>query len=141
MTLFYGVKEIREDMERVERQMEDPRAIFVFGSNERGIHGAGAAKVAREKYGAKMGQGVGLFGRSYALPTVWYPGVSLAPYKVGEYVQDFIGYARVHQELVFVVTRVGCGLAGFTDTDIAPMFKDASDNCLLPDGWREYANR
>jgi hypothetical protein len=132
----YGIKEIKTDIRRVELQMQEPNTIFVFGSNELGIHGAGAARVAREQYGAVFGRGVGLYGRSYALPTVSTPGVQLAKGDVKVYVDELLVFAKNHPELSFIVTRVGCGLAGFTDDDIAPMFANAPENCYLPEGWR-----
>lgn len=141
MTLFYGIKEIRADKRRCENQMDDPNAIFVFGSNELGIHRSGAAKAAIEDYGAVFGQGYGHQGRCFALPTKSTPWVSLPLERVGEYVRNFLASAALNPELTYVVTRIGCGLAGFTDTDIAPLFKEVPDNVKLPEGWWEYANR
>ena len=107
--------------------------IFVFGSNLAGMHGGGAARAAVRHYGAIMGQGVGLQGRSYAIPTMQGGVDTIKPY-----VDEFITFAKAHKELTFLVTRIGCGIAGFKPADIAPLFKDAVDveNIWLPsDFW------
>ena len=103
--------------------------IFVFGSNLAGFHGGGAARVAHQSFGAVWGQGVGLQGQSYAIPTMQGGVETIRPY-----VDEFIVFARQHPELTFLVTRIGCGIAGFTDEDIAPLFKEAlgTDNIILP---------
>lgn len=103
--------------------------IFVFGSNLAGMHGGGAARVAFRQFGAEWGKGVGLYGRTYAIPTM-QGGVNT----VKPYVDDFIVFAKNHPELTFLVTRIGCGIAGFRDKDIAPLFADAIDveNVILP---------
>ena len=110
--------------------------IFVFGSNLAGRHGAGAAKFARLERGAIYGQASGHQGDSYALPTcdANFKGLPLA--QIRQHVDNFLEYALTHPELTFEVTRVGCGLAGHKEENIAPMFKDAPSNCLLPEGWR-----
>lgn len=113
-----------------------PRTIFVFGSNLAGRHGAGAALYARRYHNATYGQGEGLQGDSYAIPTKDARIQTLPLSDIAAYVAIFIGFATAHPELTFVVTRIGCGLAGYTDAQIAPIFKDAPPNCLLPDGWR-----
>lgn len=110
---------------------------FVFGSNLAGKHGKGAALTARNEYGAKYGVGVGRTGNAYAIPT---KDAQLHPLPldwIENYVAEFLDYARAHPELEFFVTRVGCGLAGYKETDIKPMFRDAPVNCELPEGWRE----
>ena len=106
-----------------------PNEIFVFGSNLQGMHGGGAAYIAVKKFGAVMGQGVGLQGQSYAIPTMQGGIETIRPY-----VNDFIDFARQHQELTFLVTRIGCGIAGFRDEEIAPLFKAALGvaNIVLP---------
>lgn len=106
-----------------------PNEVFVFGSNLKGMHGGGAARVARERFGARMGQGVGLQGQSYAIPTMQGGVETIRPY-----VDEFIDFARQHEELVFYVTRIGCGIAGFRDEEIAPLFTQAVelDNVILP---------
>ncbi|MBO5847649.1 MAG: ADP-ribosylglycohydrolase family protein [Bacteroidales bacterium] len=103
--------------------------IFVFGSNLDGMHGGGAARVAYNKFGAIWGQGVGLQGQSYAIPTM-HGGVNV----IKPYVDEFIDFAKSHTELKFLVTRIGCGIAGFTDEEIAPLFKEAIEieNIYLP---------
>lgn len=110
----------------------EPGEIFVFGSNLRGMHGGGAAHVAYKQFGAVMGQGVGLQGQSYAIPTMQGGVDTIRPY-----VDEFILFAKVHPELTFLVTRIGCGIAGFTDDEIAPLFAKAHDidNIVLPEGW------
>lgn len=115
----------------------DPR-IFVFGSNLAGRHGKGAALHARYFYGAYYGRGSGAQGQSYAIPTKDFNLRTLPLESIETYVNGFLLYARAHPELRFNVTRIGCGLAGYTDTDIAPLFKDAPENCDLPEGWRRY---
>ena len=109
-----------------------PGEIFVFGSNLRGMHGGGAAYAAYRKFGAIMGQGVGLQGQSYAIPTMQGGVETIRPY-----VDEFIAFAKAHPELTFLVTRIGCGIAGFTDDEISPLFKQAHniDNIVLPSGW------
>ena len=109
--------------------------IFVFGSNLAGIHGAGAAKVAHKLHGAVLGVGVGRQGNSYALPTRDEHIRSLPLDRVAAYVDQFIRYARAHSDMEFQVTCVGCGLAGFREGQIAPMFRDAPDNCLFDLAW------
>ena len=103
--------------------------IFVFGSNLAGAHAGGAARVAHRYFGAEWGKGVGLTGRSYAIPTM-QGGVST----IQPYVDQFIAFAREHRQLTFLVTRIGCGIAGFRDRDIAPLFADAInvENVILP---------
>ena len=94
--------------------------IFVFGSNLAGAHGGGAAWLAYRRFGAVWGEGVGLQGRTYAIPTM-QGGVDT----VKPYVDDFILFSKEHKELTFLVTRIGCGIAGFRNEEIAPLFKDA----------------
>lgn len=103
--------------------------VFVFGSNLEGMHGGGAAYIARTKFGARMGQGVGMQGQSYAIPTMFNSVEQIRPY-----VEEFIRYAEVHPEKEFLVTRIGCGIARFSDKDIAPLFKEAPGvkNIVLP---------
>ena len=110
----------------------EPNEIFVFGSNLRGLHGGGAARIANLKFGAIIGQGVGLQGQSYAIPTMQGGVETIRPY-----VDEFIDFAKQHPELTFLVTRIGCGIAGFTDDEISPLFAQAHevDNIVLPEGW------
>ena len=109
-----------------------PNEIFVFGSNLKGVHGGGAAYIAYRKFGAIMGQGVGLQGQSYGIPTMQGGVDTIRPY-----VDEFIGFAKQHLNNTFLVTRIGCGIAGFTDEDISPLFEKAHDvnNIVLPEGW------
>lgn len=108
--------------------------VFVFGSNLAGMHGGGAARVARLRFGAVMGNGVGMQGRSYAIPTMQGGTETIRPY-----VNDFIAYAKEHPELTFLVTPIGCGIAGFEPEDIAPLFELASyvENIWLPKSFWE----
>ena len=111
--------------------------IFVFGSNLAGRHGKGAALYARVKHGAIYGQGTGAQGNSFAIPTKDENLKPLPLAKINSWVQYFISYAQAHPELTFNVTKVGCGLAGYREREIAPMFKEAPYNCNLPEGWRD----
>lgn len=106
--------------------------VFVFGSNLEGMHGGGAARVAFRQFGAVMGCGVGLRGQSYAIPTM-HGGVE----EIRPFVDEFVAFAAAHPELFFYVTRVGCGIAGFRDREMAPLFIAARDldNVCLPKGW------
>lgn len=108
-----------------------PRTIFVFGSNLAGRHGKGAALEARQKHGAVYGQGEGLQGDSYAIPTKDARLNSLPLESIASYVAKFIDFARQHPDLRFFVTEIGCGLAGYTREQIAPMFVAAPRNCML----------
>ena len=108
--------------------------IFVFGSNLAGAHGGGAARIAASRFGAIMGQGVGLQGQSYAIPTMQGGVETIKPY-----VDEFIEFAIAHKEYKFLVTRIGCGIAGFRVRDIAPLFAAALevDNIILPEDFVE----
>lgn len=103
--------------------------IFVFGSNLAGMHAGGAARIACRCFGAVWGQGVGLQGRSYAIPTMQGGVETIRPY-----VDEFIDFARRHPHLKFLVTEIGCGIAGFTPDEIAPLFAAAVsvENIWLP---------
>lgn len=106
--------------------------IFVFGSNLHGMHGGGAARIAHQKFGAEWGVGVGKTGQCYAIPTM-HGGIN----EIKPYVDDFIAYAKEHTEFHFLVTRIGCGIAGFTDEQMAPLFKEllAITYVSLPKKW------
>ena len=108
--------------------------IFVFGSNLAGYHGGGAARIARENFGAIWGQGVGMQGQCYAIPTMQGGVETIKPY-----VDEFIDFARTHAEYTFLVTRIACGIAGFSPREIAPLFADAIDveNVILPEDFVE----
>ena len=111
--------------------------IFVFGSNLAGAHGGGAARLAYERFGAVWGEGVGLQGQTYAIPTMQGGGETIKPY-----VDAFILFAKENPTQTFLVTRIGCGIAGFRDEEIAPLFKDAIDaeNIILPQEFAELLN-
>ena len=106
-----------------------PNEIFVFGSNLEGQHGGGAALLAYRKWGAIWGQGVGLQGQTYGIPTMQGGVETIAPY-----VDEFIRFAQEHPKLIFLVTEIGCGIAGFRPKEIAPLFKEAVkvENIHLP---------
>ena len=109
-----------------------PDEIFVFGSNLYGHHGGGAARAAFNKFGAIWGQGVGLQGQSYAIPTMQGGVETIAPY-----VDEFIKFTNEHPDKFFYVTRIGCGIAGFRDEEIAPLFEKAINlnNVCLPESF------
>ncbi|HTV60926.1 MAG TPA: hypothetical protein VMJ93_18780 [Verrucomicrobiae bacterium] len=112
--------------------------IFVFGSNEAGIHGGGAAAFAVRKHGAIFGQGVGRQGNSYAIPTMDARISPLPLAQIARYVDAFLAFARAHPSDQFQVTAVGCGIAGFTHAEIAPLFSAAPENCLFDEAWRPF---
>lgn len=103
--------------------------IFVFGSNLKGLHGGGAARIAYKMFGAEWGKGVGMQGKSYGIPTM-HGGVD----EIKPYVDEFIEFALSNKEYSFLVTRIGCGIAGFKANEIAPLFAKAIEieNILLP---------
>ena len=110
--------------------------VFVFGSNLAGRHGGGAARVAYDQFGAEWGVGVGMTGHCYAIPTMQGGVETIKPYT-----DEFVRYAAAHPELKFLVTRIGCGIAGFRDEEIAPLFKECCslDNVVLPRSfWSVY---
>lgn len=115
-----------------------PGTVFVFGSNEAGRHGRGAARFALEQCGAVYGKGRGLHGRSFALPTKDRDILPLPLGTVESNVRSFIIVANESMDTTFFVTRVGCGLAGYTDAQIAPLFRKAPYNCILPRAWQAY---
>lgn len=114
------------------------KEIFVFGSNLAGIHGAGAAKTAYKKHGARWGMGVGHYGCSYAIPTKDKSIKSMSLEDIETFVAAFILYAAAHPEWDFKVTRIGCGLAGFTDAEMAVLFVTATGNVLFDEAWKPY---
>lgn len=111
--------------------------IFVFGSNIQGLHCNGAAKLAYQKFGAQWGCGVGLKGNSYAIPTMQGDVSTIKPY-----VDDFLMFVENHPHLVFLVTEIGCGIAGFKPKEIAPLFRFAIEknmmNVFLPESFYKY---
>ena len=125
-----------------ERERRDPREhqdiIFVFGSNLAGRHGAGAALFARYWYGAQLRIGVGRTGQSYAIPTKDAEFNVLTLDVIRLHVWLFLDYAKNHPEEEFFVTRIGCGYAGYSNPDIAPMFRGAPENCMFEQSWKEF---
>ena len=136
---FVSLHQIKE-LKHMEQKRVTPERItdlaenevFVFGSNLAGAHGGGAALLAYRKFGAIWGQGVGLQGQSYGIPTM-HGGVDA----IKPYVDEFIEFAKTRPDLTFLVTRVGCGIAGFTNEEISPLFAKAHEvpNIVLPSGW------
>lgn len=113
--------------------------IFVFGSNLGGIHGGGAARLAYQRFGAAWGYGEGMAGCTYAIPTKDKNIETLPLEKISPYVDNFINYANAAPQYLFLVTEIGCGLAGYAPKDIAPMFQRALlvDNIFLPDSFHK----
>lgn len=109
--------------------------VFVFGSNLQGTHGGGAARIAYNEFGAEWGVGEGPTGRCYAIPTM-HGGLDV----IRPYVEDFLNYAKKHPMQRFLLTRVGCGIAGFKDSEMAPLFAEAIDipNIAIPREWLPY---
>lgn len=117
------------------------RTVLVFGSNDAGMHGAGAAKTAYEKHGARWGFSYGHMGDSFAIPTKDADIRSLPIERVQAYIGGFIAYAKGHPKVKFKVTRIGCGLAGFRDDVIAPLFAHAPSNCTFDEAWKPIFER
>lgn len=109
--------------------------IFVFGSNLAGVHGSGAARDAIEKYGAVMGVGFGMRGKSFAIPTKDYQIKTLPLKTIEQYVKKFITFARNNPEIKFYITPIGCGLAGYRREQIEPMFLKVPRNCYFAETW------
>ncbi len=111
--------------------------IFVFGSNIEGKHLGGAAKIATNKFGAECGVGNGLTGQTYAIPTM-YDNIS----EIVPFVDEFINFATVNKKLTFLVTKIGCGIAGWSISQIAPLFKKCvdMDNVILPQEFLDFCN-
>jgi hypothetical protein len=120
-----------------ERYRLEPNVIFVFGSNLKGIHGAGAAKSAMDEFSAIWGQAEGLQGQAYALPTCSVPGRGLHLGEIKMYVERFNQIVDTHPELHFFVTAIACGYAGYSAKDIAPMFRGIQ-RCWFPWSWRQH---
>lgn len=133
--------------------VDTSRMVFVFGSNEAGIHGGGAARFAYKERGARWGLSYGHFGDSFAIPTKGFKvipnyegrnresltvGDTLRLEEIQDYVRGFLAYAKGHPELEFQVTCIGCGLAGLKHADIAPMFAQAPANCLFDLKWKVW---
>jgi hypothetical protein len=114
-----------------------PNEIFVFGSNLRGRHAGGAARLAAQRFGAREGVGEGLTGQSYAFPTLTanFEKVSLKALEASR--DRLFATARAHPEKTFLLTKVGCGIAGFSEDEIRPLFRNAPENVVLPEDWAD----
>ena len=113
------------------------REIFVFGSNLRGVHAGGSALHAYKHHGAVMGEGEGLHGDSYALPTLDHNMRIMTLREIKGQVDKFLVFAKEHPDWTFNVVAIGCGIAGYVPAQIAPMFADAPDNCALSGEFKE----
>lgn len=114
------------------------KEIFVFGSNLAGKHIAGAAMVAYKKHGARWGMGSGHYGCSYAIPTLDQNIASMPLDDIEAFVTAFLIYAAAHPEWDFKVTRIGCGIAGYKDAQIAPLFHNATSNIQFDEAWKPF---
>lgn len=112
--------------------------LFVFGSNLAGVHGAGAAKFAHNELGAKWGCGMGYTGRCYAIATKDLEIETMSLYLIECQVMLFKKLAFENSRFDYIISKIGCGLAGYDDSEIAPMFKLAPDNCIFHEDWKEY---
>lgn len=112
--------------------------VFVFGSNLAGLHRGGAAKTAKENFGALQGVGRGWSGQSFAIPTLNEHFQPMPLSQIEYYLQDFKLYTRNHPKITYFITAIGCGGAGYHPKDIAPLFKDISDNVILPIRFQQY---
>jgi len=113
----------------------EPNEIFVFGSNRNGFHMGGAAKQALDKFGAIYEQGEGLQGQSYAIPTLRRDMKPYALTTIRRFVYDFLYFAEKHPDKTFLLTKVGCGIAGFDEADMKKMFVKVPKNVIKPEGW------
>jgi len=116
--------------------MNDGSHVFVFGSNLHGRHGAGAAKEAFNSWQAIEGKSSGRQGMSYAIPTKDLNMYTLPIKEICLWVNHFRSYVQNHPKLTFLITKIGCGLAGYEESEIKPLFKNFPNNCILPKGWR-----
>ena len=123
----------------VDGTLPESGEVFVFGSNLDGAHYGGAARVAAEQFQATYGLAEGASGRAYAIPTMDFSALDALPLEaIAASVREFVDYAQQNPSEAFFVTRVGCGIAGHSDADIAPMFSTAPANCSLPDRWEQF---
>lgn len=122
----------------VDGSRADKTDIFVFGSNMGGQHLGGAAAAAHKLFGARWGDSIGRTGNAYAIPTLDESFNQMTIYDIRCKVEIFLEYARMNPDMNFFVTAIGCGIAGFTHEEIAPMFDYAPENCSLPDVWIPY---
>ncbi|OGT55447.1 MAG: hypothetical protein A3E01_09050 [Gammaproteobacteria bacterium RIFCSPHIGHO2_12_FULL_63_22] len=111
--------------------MSTPEIIFVFGSNVNGFHAGGAARYALDHYGAIWGAGYGLQGNAYAIPTMDHEMQTLSVDAIADHVAEFISFARERQQMSFLVTAIGCGIAGHDPADIGPLFAGVPENVFL----------
>lgn len=118
--------------------MDTSEMVFVFGSNLAGRHGAGSAHFAHRRKGAQLGKGLGRMGMSFAIPTKDLAIRTLSLTRIREYVDVFMVYARAHPELKFQITAIGCGLAGYRNAQVAPMFVGAPANCYFDTLWSSH---
>lgn len=134
--------DIKITPENLNRKQVPANGIFVFGSNELGHHGSGAAYTAREEFGAKVGLGFGFSGSSFAIPTKDWNVATLPLEIIEQYVNRAIAFIKTKPMFDFYITKLGCGLAGYTPEQIAPMFKEAMDleNVYLPSEFRDCLN-
>lgn len=132
MKYQYYTKEIKSALDLAENE------IFVFGSNLAGRHGAGAAKFAREQLGAEYGVGHSFTGRCYALPTKDYEIKTLDLDHIRDYIELFVSTAILLEDEKFYITKVGCGYAGYKDSEIAPLFIGSPSNCRFHLDWKIY---
>lgn len=112
--------------------------IFVYGSNLGGIHGAGAAREAFLSFGAVYGNGIGLHGNSYGIPTKDEYIQTIDLQHITPFINEFVRYTHDNPQLKFWVTRIGCGLAGYQDNEIAPLFKLCNTNCSFATSWKDF---
>jgi len=112
--------------------------VFVFGSNLAGRHGKGAALTAAKLFSAKYGVGVGITGDCYAIPTKDQALYTLSLFSIEQYIFFFKEHAKQHPDFTYVVTKVGCGLAGYSDAEIAQLFKYSPENCVFHQDWEVY---
>lgn len=137
-------KNITYNMRISENNIQELKAgqVFVFGSNLNGYHSGGAARLAHDKFGAIWGVGNGKQGNSYAIPTIGKDGRTLSVKHIEAFVAEFIYFAETHHDLIFLVTEIGCGIAGHKIDDIAPLFFHAVDmkNIYLPARFIEAIN-
>lgn len=128
-------RKLSRGMDLTEKAIRDWCLVFVFGSNLAGQHGAGAVAHAESQWGAVRGQGEGLHGQSYAIPTKTAAFHTMPIRLIMTHLETFKEFASARLDLKFKVTRIGCGISGFDDLDIAPLFIGAPDNCLFDTSW------
>ena len=137
------MEKIRVSAKYIDKLLDNE--IFVFGSNTQGAHGGGAARTAMN-WGAIYGQAFGLQGKTFAIPTVDYTkSGKMSIETIKEYVDRFLDFAKENKDKKFLVTEIGCGIAGFKVSDIAPLFKEALkdefDNIYLPQSFIDYLTK